>query len=284
MGEPAAAIGYFERCVAQHHRSLTFDTGFEPSVMCLSRTGFALWMLGYPDQALSRVHEALALAQALSHPHSLVIALQYAAVLHSVRREVPLVQARAEAAMALSRERGFTYWLAGARLWYGWALAEQGRAKEGITELRQGLATWQALGAGVGQTHFLARLAEAYQRGGQFEEGLRVLDEALAVVHEREERYYEAELHRLKGELLLGVGVGRGEELETCFHQALNVARQQQAKSLELRAAMSLSRLWQHQGKLAEARQLLAKVYDYFTEGFDTSDLLEAKALLEALA
>ena len=113
MGEPAAAIGYFERCVAQHHRSLTFDTGFEPSVMSLSRTGFALWMLGYPDQALSRVHEALALAQALSHPHSLVIALQYAAVLHSVRREVPLVQARAEAAMALSRERGFTYWLAG---------------------------------------------------------------------------------------------------------------------------------------------------------------------------
>jgi class 3 adenylate cyclase/tetratricopeptide (TPR) repeat protein/transcriptional regulator with XRE-family HTH domain len=282
MGEPAAALEHLKQCVVQHHRSLTLDAGFEPAVMSLSRASFALWMLGYPDRALAWAHEALAMARQLSHPHSLVIALQYSAALHSARREASLVQERAEAVMALSCEHGFTLWLAGGRLWCGWALAEQGRAEEGIAQLRQGLATYQTLGAGLGQTHFLARLAEAYKRGGYLGEGLRVLDEALVAVREREERYYEAEIYRLKGEFLLLQDSGSGEA-ESCLRQAFDVACQQQATSLELRAAMSLSLLWQSQGKRPEARQLLAEVYDWFTEGFETPDLREAKALLEAL-
>jgi predicted ATPase len=178
-------------------------------------------------------------------------------------------------------------------------LVEQGRLEEGIAQLRQGLLTWQAMGAGLGQTHILARLAEAYQRCGRAREGLRVLDEALVAVHEREERYYEAEIYRLKGELLLqsdtqgpttniegmALGIHPGvKEAETCFQEALHVARRQQVKSLELRASMSLSRLWQSQGKHAAAYQLLIKSYPWFTEGLETLDLREARALLEALA
>jgi predicted ATPase len=187
----------------------------------------------------------------------------------------------------------------------GWALAEQGSTEEGIVQLRQGLATLGAMGADLGQTHMLVRLAEAYGRGGQTEEGLRVLGEALPAVHKNGERHYEAELYRLRGELLLQQVVERDAEAiqihtltvavrtahapplqteaETCFRQAIDVAGHQCAKSLELRAVMSLSRLWQKQGRRAEARQMLAELYGWFTEGFDTPDLQEAKALLEAL-
>jgi predicted ATPase len=144
--------------------------------------------------------------------------------------------------------------------------------------------TWRTIGTDLAKTHLLFRLAEAYGRGGQAAEGLRLLDEALAVVHKTAEGYFEAEIYRLKGELLLQQVAGSEGEAETCFRKALNVARRQEAKSLELRAAMSLSRLWQRQGKREEARQLLAGSYSWFTEGFDIPDLLEAKALLEALA
>src|SRR5262249_31386994 len=162
--------------------------------------------------------------------------------------------------------------------------ATQGQGEEGIAQLRQGLAAWQATGARGGGPYYLAMLAEAYGQGGQAEEGLRVLAEALALVNTGGERRHEAELYRLKGELLLARFVESHTEAETCFRQALAVARSQQARALELRASMSLSRLWQRQGKRAEAHQLLAEVYGWFSEGFDTVDLQEAKALLEALA
>ena len=140
------------------------------------------------------------------------------------------------------------------------------------------------MGAELIRPYYLALLAEACAKGGQAEEGLSVLAEALATVHKTGERFYEAELYRLKGELLLAQSTHQTTEAETCFHQALDIARHQQAKSLELRAAMSLSRLWQRQGKRAAARQLLAEIYGWFTEGFDTADLQEAKVLLEALS
>jgi predicted ATPase len=162
----------------------------------------------------------------------------------------------------------------------------QGQAEEGMTQLRQGLAAWQATGARGAGPYYLAWLAEAYGKGGQAEEGLRVLPEALALVNAGGERRHEAELYRLKGELLLHAECGvqhAALSAEECFQQALTVARHQQAKSLELRAATSLARLWQRQGKRAEAHQLLADVYGWFTEGFDTADLQEAKALLEDL-
>jgi predicted ATPase len=181
----------------------------------------------------------------------------------------------------------------------GWARAEQGQSEEGITQIRQGLATCQAIGVGTLQSYHLVLLAEAYGKAGQTEAGLAALAEALAVVDKSGERFYEAELYRLKGQLTLQKFQVSGSrfqvtspqplipnphaeaEAEACFHKAIEVARRQQAKSLELRAVMSLSRLWQQQGKKEEARRMLAEIYGWFTEGFDTKDLQEAKALLE---
>ena len=168
----------------------------------------------------------------------------------------------------------------------GWALAQQRVVAEGIRQLQQGLATLRDVGQELPLSHHLALLAEAYRQGGQVEAGLQALAEAFAHLDKTGERYYEAELHRLKGEFLLAQTDARCQqrEAEECLHQALDIARPQQAKSLELRATMSLSHLWQRQGKSTAAYELLAPIYGWFTEGFDTADLQEAKALLEALA
>ena len=166
----------------------------------------------------------------------------------------------------------------------GWALTVQGQEVEGMAQMHHGLTAWRAMGIEAGLPYWLAMLAEAYGSTGQVEAGRRVLAEALALVDTTEERWWEAELHRLKGELLLALSTDNAAEVEACFRQALDIARRQQAKSLELRAAMSLSRLWQRQGKCADARALLAPIYGWFTEGFDTADLQEARALLETLA
>jgi predicted ATPase len=180
-------------------------------------------------------------------------------------------------------EQGFEHNLGTATFTRGWALAVQGRHEEGIAQMRQGLDARRAIGTRITLAEYSARLGEAYGRIGQAEAGLRLLDEALAVV-DKGDRWYEAELHRIKGELLLRQAVPDAPQVETCFQQALAVARRQQAKSWELRSATSLSRLWEQQGKRVEAYELLAEVYGWFTEGFDTPDLQEAKALLEALA
>jgi len=287
LGEFAVAREHLEQGIAlyhpQQHRSHAFLYGYDSGVHCLSFGAWALWYLGYPDQALRRIHEALTLAQELSHPFSLAFALAFAAWLHQLRREGQAAQERAAAAIALSTDQGFPFWVAWGTILRGSALAEQGQRAEGIAQMRQGIAAWRATGAELQRPYYLALLAEAYGKAGQAEEGLSVLAEALTAVHKTGERQHEAELHRLKGELLLALSAEKHAEAETCLHQALDIARHQQAKSLELRAATSLSRLWQHQGKRQEARQLLAEVYGWFTEGFDTADLLEAKVLLEAL-
>jgi TOMM system kinase/cyclase fusion protein len=269
---------------AQQHRSHAFLYGMDPRVLCLSHTALVLWLLGHPDQALDSSRESLALAQELSHPHSLALALDLAAWLHQFRREEHLTRERAEALIALATEHGFTLYQALGTILRGWALAQQGRVEEGVAQMGHGLAGWRATGAELVRPYYLALLAEAYEKAGQAEEGLLVLAEALALVRTSGERRKEAELYRLKGELLLARSPEHHPEAEACFHQALAVARRQQAKSLELRAAMSLARLWQQQGKRLEARALLAPIYGWFTEGFDTADLQEAKALLEELS
>ena len=218
----------------------------------------------------------------LSHPHSLVFALYLVASLHQLRRDVPATYEWAEAMIALSREQLFPYWLAVGRITRGWALANDGQGGEGIEEISQGLAAYQATGAELGRPWFLALLAEACGKAGQAEEGLHVVAQALAAYHIGE-GFFEAERYRLKGELLLARSLENQTVAETCLHQALDSARRQQAKWLELRAATSLSRLWQHQGKRDTARQLLEPIYGWFTEGFDTTDLQEARALLEEL-
>jgi len=288
MGAFGPARAHLERVIAlydpQQHRSHTLLYGQDPGATALYYAAWALWYLGYPNQALQRGHQAVTLAQELSHPFSLAFALEGVAELYQFRREVRLTQERAEALMTLSTEQRFAFWVVSATVLRGWALAEQGQGEEGIVQLRQGLAAWQAMGEALYQPRSRALLAEIYGNVGRTEEGLTVLAEVLADVHNTGLCYCEAELYRLKGELLLQHAPGSGDDAELCFRQALDIARRQQAKSLELRAAMSLARLWQRQGKRAEARELLAPVYGWFTEGFDTADLQKAKALLKALA
>lgn len=274
----------------QQHSSLAFSYGQDPGVFCLANAARALWPLGYPEQALKRSHEALSLAQRLSHPFSLSYALFVAVLLHICRGEGHAAQNRAEALLTLSTEQRLLWSVGAGTILGGWALAEQGERAAGIAQMRQGMEALQATGAMSERSHWLALLAEAYGKVRQTEEGLSALVEALNFVDKTGERWWEAELYRLKGELTLqqfkvqGSKLKVEEEAEACFQQALAVARQQQAKSWELRAATSLARLWQQKSKTAEARDLLAPVYDWFTEGFDTADLKDAKALLDTLS
>ena len=268
----------------QRHRALAFLYGEDPGVGCHEYGALALWLLGYPDQALTTTHTALALAQELAHPFSMGHALHGLAYLHGLRRETDAVREQAEAIRALATVQGFPLWDAAGTIWHGWVLAMQGYSEAGIRQLRQGMAAWDATGTQWPSPVYLAWLAKALGHSGQVDEGLRLLAEALAVVDTTGERWWEAELHRLTGELLLRQAVADVRQAENCWHQALAVARRQQARSWELRAAMSLSRLWQQQGKRGDAYALLAPIYSWFTEGFDTADLQAARVLLEDLA
>jgi len=260
---------------------------------------WSLWFLGKADQAMTRIHEALTLASELSEPYGLAHALFFAATLHQLRREDHLAQDCAEAALSVSTEHGLTLYQAMATITRGWALFKQGRRDEGIEQMQQGFAAHQATGTEVLGPHFLALLAEALGENGQAAEGLRLLDKALAVSNRFGEKYYEAELYRIKGELLLMQQADRGlsrpatggsvvfeteppalAQAELCFNQSIKIAQQQKAMSWELRGAMSLVRLCQRQGKQQEARSLLAGIYARFSEGLDTVDLKEAKMLL----
>jgi predicted ATPase len=286
-GEPASAHSHHTQALAiytpQEHRTLALRYGLDLGVASHSYLAWELWQLGYPDQALQRSREARRLAQEVSHPHSLAAALNWAAFLHQHRQEAPAAHEQAAAPTTLATEQGFAFRLALSTVLQGWALAVQGQSEQGIAKIRQGLAASLATGSKLYQSYCLGLLAEAYGEGGRPNEGLSALAEALGVMDTTELRYYEAELFRLKGALLLRQAVPDAAQAEACFQQALVIARHQEAKSLELRAATSLARLWQSQGKRQEASNLLVPVYEWFTEGFDTADLQEAKALLEAL-
>jgi predicted ATPase len=266
------------------HRALVFRTGHDPGVFCRTYAALTLWLLGYPAQALTRLHEALALAHELSHPFSLAWARCVAAWVSQLRRDVPAVHTQAEAAVALSTEQGFPLWAALGTILRGWALAMQAQDEEGMVQIRQGIAARRATGAALTIPYFCTVLADVCNRLGHTEEGLQALAEAHTLVEQHEERWWEAEVCRLRGVVLLRQPGTPPAEAEAWLQRALDVARRQEARSLELRAAMSLSRLWQSQGKRAEAQELLAPLYGWFTEGFDTADLQEARALLEALA
>jgi DNA-binding winged helix-turn-helix (wHTH) protein/tetratricopeptide (TPR) repeat protein len=317
LGELIAARSHFEQGIAlydfQKDPRPTVNT-VHHGVECLSYTSWTLWALGYPEQALKRNYEAMALAGELAFPFALTAALGCAALFHLLRREGSPARERAEAVITLSTEQGFASWLAIGTMVRGWALVERGQVTEGIAQMRES------------RMFFLAPyvLAEACGKVGQVEEGLTVLAKAMAVVDKTGMRVNHAELYRLKGELTLQQSrehrAGRGEqraesteqgarskrrlenssslqapslkpqapsgvqrEAEECYLKAIDIARKQQAKSRELRATTSLARLWQHQGKQHEAHRMLSEIYTWFTEGFDTKDLQEAKALLAAL-
>jgi class 3 adenylate cyclase/predicted ATPase len=288
LGELTQARDSLEHALAlEAHQPQARDaaaTALVARVTNYGYTAWTLWLLGYPEQAQQRNDQALALAHALAHPFSQVVALLYAAMFHLLRREGPAAQERAETELALATAQGFPFWVAGGTIVRGWALATQGQTAEGIAQMRQGITAWRALGASVVLATYLATLAEVCGQVGQLEDAQHLLREAQTLVDSTGERYWEAEVYRLQGELLVQASRGKMREAAEHFHQALDIARRQQAKSLELRAAMSLSRLWQQQGKRDAAHELLAPIYGWFTEGFDTADLKEAKALLEELS
>jgi len=225
----------------------------------------------------------MALAETLSHPFSLVLALCFSGFLRQYRREARLAQERAEVTLALCAERGIApNFAAATRAVRGWAVAAQGHADEGIMDIQEGLQALRATRTEQRKSYLLALLAETYGNAGQADRGLAEITEALESAEQSGERTWEAELHRLKGELLLSRSADNQGQVETCFSQAIAVAQRQSAKSLELRAATSFARLLQAQGKSREARELVQPIYGWFTEGFDTADLKDAKALLEA--
>jgi predicted ATPase len=255
-----------------------------PGVTCRAYAGLTLSCLGYPAQAVRQSQEALALAQKLVHPYSLAAARFWVTSTHYHRREVLAVQAQADALLTLATAQGFPLHVGWGTFWRGWALAMQGQGEAGMAQMHQGMAAVLAAGQMVSRPHCLVLLAEAAGHAGQVEQGLSLLAEAQTVVEANGQGDLLAEAHRLQGELLLRQAIPDATQAEACFQQALTVARRQRAKSWELRAATSLARLWQQQGKRTEARELLAPIYGWFTEGFDTADLQEAQALLDALA
>ncbi len=269
------------------HRTHAITYGMDPDY-ALSYSAWSLWYLGFPDQASTRSRDTLALAK-VSHPFSLAFTLSATSILGQFRHDVQLAEECADAAIKLSLEQGFPFYLAWGTILQGWARTEQGNTDEGIAQITQGIANYQAAGAELGCSYFLALLAAAHGSAGQPQAGLDVVTDALAMVNRTGEHFYEAELYRLKGTLILQCpGEARlnssvQQEAQACFQKAISVARQQGAKSLELRATVSLAQLWETRDKEA-ARQMLADIYSFFTEGFDSVDLLQAKALLDAWA
>jgi predicted ATPase len=288
LGALPAARQHLEDGIARYtpdqRRAPVFRMGNDLGIGCRQFAALTLWLLGYPEQALARLHEALTLAHELSHPYSLAFARCWAALVSQWRQDVPAVHEQAEAAVALSTAQGFPQWVALGMCSRGWALALQGQGEEGMAQVRQGIAAFRATGAAVHVPYLCTLLADVYDHLGRPADGLQALAEAHTLIEQHEERRWEAEVSRLQGVLLLHQTGTPPAEAEPWLQRALDVARRQEAKSLELRAVMSLARLWQQQGKRAEAHALLAPIYGWFTEGFDTADLQEAKALLGALA
>ncbi|MGE0827244.1 MAG: hypothetical protein AB7G75_29965 [Candidatus Binatia bacterium] len=292
---------------SQNQALPSLHNGLDPRVLSLGNAARALWYLGYPEQSRTRIDEALHLAQELAHPFHHALSLFIAADLYGERGDGRLAQEYADAEATVSREHGFPHFLASGTVHQGKMLMTRGQWAEGVSQVKQGL---EVLEGELQKTRFLAWLARGYGEAGQVEDGLTTVAEALRLVEKNDDRHYEAELYRLKGELTLQSKTSLGQvedksqtsrspsevekEAEQCFVKAIEIAQKQQAKSLELRATMSLVRLRQQQATqsesrntdhasratLDEARRMLSEVYNWFTEGFDTKDLQEAKALL----
>jgi len=288
-GEPEAARRHGEQAMALYdrdqHRSLAFlYGGHDPGVCCRMHSGLALWLLGYPAASLERSRNGLALAQDLAHPGSIVNALPLAGIVHQLVGDVEAVRDVAEALIALSTQHGFRQWLSYGWILDAWVQAEKGGGEAAITELRRHIDEYRAMGNDLWVPCFLSLLASTYLKHGGIDEGLDAVADALGTSDVTESRLWDPEFHRLKGELLLARDPAAAPDAEIAFGQALDLARRQRTKSWELRAALSLSRLWQRQGKREPATGLLGGVFGWFTEGFDTANLREARLLLEELS
>jgi predicted ATPase len=292
LGEYTAARAHLQQVISfyepqEHHQALVSLRGLDAGVTSLSFDACCLWALGYPEQASKRSEEVLALARELDHPFSLADGLAFGGCLfNKMRRDAYALRHHAEELMRLSREKALPGWLATGTAYRGEAAVMLGQFQEGMALMREGMGAEQAAGIRMYLTEHLCTLAESLGKAGQPGQGLATLDEALSLVEETEQRQWEAELHRLQADLLLlqGEDAAAQAAAEASYLRALEVARRQHARSWELRAATGLARLWQEQGRTAEAREMLAGIYGWFTEGFDTPDLLEARGLLEELS
>jgi class 3 adenylate cyclase/tetratricopeptide (TPR) repeat protein len=287
-GQFAAARGCFEKALADYddlERTKRWSefTGHNASITHRCYLALTLWHLGYPDQALALDRQTCELARTIGHAFSLGHAIDFSAVLKRYCRLAAELQSAAEEEMAIGAEHGFQLWHALGVLHKSIAALHQGRREEAVPQLLKGIAAFRATGAEVRMPAYLGTLGDAYMQSGRFEEARKALDEALAIAEKNDDRGYEAELHRLKGELLLAESNDQ-TAAESSFRQAIETARHQQSRAWELRATTSLARLWQRQGRRDEARAALAAIYGTYTEGFTTPDLVEAAALLKALA
>ena len=284
MGRFAAARDHFEQTIAIHdHAGMDSPASMYGAVLSRAHLARMLLYLGYPDQSRQVMNVAIEKAERLRLPVSLANTLALAAYLEAFYGRILKALELADATAWHADEHGLPYYAAVATLTRGWALAMQNEEEEGIALIRQGIASSLAIGTRQQHGYFLALLAEALNQAGRVAEGLEALREGMDVARKTNEPFYEAELNRLKGDALVKSGVASPAEAESCFHRAIEIARQQQAKSFELRAAMSLARLWQQQGKREEARTMLEEIYGWFTEGFDTADLNDARVLRDKL-
>ncbi|MFQ6108718.1 MAG: AAA family ATPase, partial [Candidatus Aminicenantales bacterium] len=287
VGELVQTLDHAKRMIALYdpdkHGSLAYIFGYDLGVLNLVFGSWALWFLGYPDQALKQFNVATDHARKLGHPYTLAFTLVGGCELHWFLRDRQRVNDYTEELVPLSDERRFVYWQAHGIFYRGERQTLEGQVKKGIEQMKQGLSMMRATGTETCLTRLLSRKAEACKKMRQTKEGLAAITEAMDLMRRYDERYMEAELHRLKGELLLMEGE-TASEVEACFRKAIEVSRRQQAKSLELRAVMSLSRQLMKQGKKEQAKKLLADIYGWFSEGFDTPDLKEAKLLLDELS
>jgi predicted ATPase/class 3 adenylate cyclase len=287
-GDLQAGREQIERALAiydpERHRFLTFRFGQDQRVAGLAFLSKVLWLSGFPDRAVQAVDNAFEAVGELNHLNGRAYVLAWgAATLAHLRRDAAAVRTYADAIISLSEEHGLLLWLAYGKIFRGWARGALGQPSESISEIVQGIAECRATGTRRDAPYHLSLLAETLHRSARTAEGLGALAEAMAMVAETDERWWEAELHRQKGELLLSLTTSNAPEAEACYRLAITVAQRQGAKMPELRAAMSLARLWRDQGKGTLAHDLLAPVYGWFTEGFDTPDLQKAKALLNEL-
>jgi predicted ATPase len=306
-GNFLAARRHLEQGIALYdpevHREHAFLYGTDPGVACLCYLAATLWIMGFADQAVAKLHEGLELADRGGHSFSRSFAFFFAAMIYQYRREPVTAQKQAEIDIAFCKEEGFVLWLAMATIVRGWTRAEQGRKRDGLAEMREGLAAYRATGARLAHTYIFSLLGEACGTASKLDEGLSVLREALATSADSGERVFEAELYRLKGELILHSrqtiarhdnnpaismnqnppAVDLENEPEYYFSKAIDIARAQDAKSFQLRAAIGLCRVWKMKGRGDEARGLLGELYNFFTEGHDTQDLRDARQLLDEL-
>jgi predicted ATPase len=259
-------------------------TGHDAGITCRSNLAVALWHLGYPDQALKVNQEMVRLAREIGHPFSLAYALHHTGWLCQYCLFGPEVQAAADEEIAIATEQGFSLWYATGTFFKGAGMLLENAAEAALPLLRKGLDAFRATGAELTLPCQLSTLGNAYLQTGRFDDARNALNEGLAIAEKNDERCQEAELHRLKGELLLAGSPDRVDAALDCFQRAIETARRQESKAWELRATMSLARLWTRHGRRDESRHALAAVYDSYTEGFTTPDLVAARALLESLA